>query len=95
MLEDDELEWWHLSVCRGMKTNYFYDDYEADPLFAGIMDGICLSCPVRNMCLAEGVENQEWGLWGGIFLNNGKVDKSRNAHKTEDIWDQIKGGLHA
>lgn len=93
MLEDDDLEWYHLAVCRGMKTNWFYDDYEADPLFAGMMDSICLSCPVRTFCLREGVENGESGLWGGVFLSNGKTDKSRNSHKTEDIWEQIRGGI--
>lgn len=91
MLDDDELAWYHLAVCRGMKTNYFYEDYESDPLFASIMDGICLSCPVRALCLKEGIENNEWGLWGGVFLNNGKSDKTRNAHKTDDIWEQIRG----
>lgn len=93
MLEDETVEWYHLGVCRGMPTNYFYDDYETDPVFAKTMDAICLSCPVRNMCLREGVDNNEYGLWGGIFLNNGKPDKSRNAHKTEDIWEVIRGGL--
>lgn len=93
MLEDDDLEWFHLAVCQGMKTNYFYDDYESDQLFAEIMDSICLSCPVRKMCLREGVENSEYGLWGGVFLNNGKPDKSRNSHKTEAAWEQIRGGI--
>lgn len=87
---DDELEWYHLSICRGMKTNWFYDDYEADPMFAKLMDGICLSCPVRAMCLREGVENQEYGLWGAVFLNNGKTDTSRNAHKTDEVWEEIR-----
>ncbi len=91
--DDDELEWYHLSVCQGMRTNWFYDDYEADALFATVMDSICLSCPVRALCLREGVENQEYGLWGGVYLNNGKTDEARNAHKTEDIWEQIRGGI--
>lgn len=93
MLEDDDLEWYHISVCQGMDTNYFYDDYESDPLFAKVMDSICLSCPVRTMCLREGVDNNEYGLWGGVFLNNGKTDKSRNAHKTDEVWEQIRGGI--
>lgn len=93
MIEDDGLEWYHLSVCQGMNTNHFYDDYESDPLFASVMDSICLACPVRSMCLREGVENNEYGLWGGVFLNNGKPDKSRNAHKTDDIWSQIRTGI--
>lgn len=93
MLEDDNVEWYHLGLCQGMQTNWFYDDYEADPVFAQTMDNNCLACPVRNMCLREGIENGEYGLWGGVFLNNGKMDKARNSHKTEGIWEQIRGGL--
>ena len=90
---NEELEWYHLNICRGMDTNYFYDDYEADPEFAKVMDDICLSCPVRAMCLREGVENQEYGLWGGVYLNNGKTDTARNAHKTDEIWAEVRRGL--
>lgn len=94
MLEtDEELEWWHLSVCKGMDTNYFYDTYEADPVFATVMDSICMSCPVRAMCLREGIENQEYGLWGGVYLNNGKTDEPRNSHKTKEVWDKIRSDL--
>ena len=93
MLEtDDEIEWYHISVCQGMKTNYFYDDYEADPIFASVMDSICLSCPVRKMCLREGVANKEYGLWGGVYLTNGKIDKQKNQHKTDDAWEGIANG---
>lgn len=91
--DEDEIEWYHLSICRGMRTNWFYDDYEADSLFASVMDSICLSCPVRKMCLRDGVENQEYGLWGAVYLNNGKADEARNSHKTEDIWEEIRSGI--
>ena len=94
MLNDDEdIEWYHVSICQGMRTSWFYEDYEADPFFAKVMDGICLSCPVRAMCLREGVENQEYGLWGGVYLNNGKADEVRNAHKSDEVWDEIRGGI--
>lgn len=90
---DDDLRWYHVSVCRGMDLNWFYDDYEADSVFAANMDTICLACPVRSMCLRDGVENQEYGLWGGVFLNNGKMDPARNSHKTDDIWAVIRSGV--
>lgn len=92
---DEELEWYHLAVCQNMKTNWFYDDYESDSLFAVVMDSICMSCPVRVLCLREGVENSEHGLWGGVYLNNGNQDPAKNAHKTEDIWEQIRSGINA
>lgn len=90
---DVEREWYHVGICRGMKTNWFYDDYESDSLFAEVMDTICMSCPVRALCLREGIENQEYGLWGGVYLNNGKTDEARNAHKSDDIWKEIRRSL--
>jgi hypothetical protein len=97
MLEDDDLNWWHLAICQGMNDkrpddephqhkDYFYDEYEKDPVMAKVMDSICMSCPVRQQCLRDGIENGEYGLWGGIFLDNGKIDKTRNAHKTDETW---------
>lgn len=93
MEDSDDILWYHLAVCQGMNTNWFYDDYEADPVFAQVMDSICLACPVRAICLREGVENQEYGLWGAVYLNNGKPDDARNAHKTEETWDRIREGI--
>lgn len=104
MVEDNGLAWYHLAICQGMNDpkpdgdpnkhkDYFYEEYESDPVVAKVMDDICLSCPVRAACLREGVENKEWGLWGGVFLNNGKMDPARNEHKTEEVWERIRGGI--
>jgi len=104
MQADDELEWYHLSLCQHMNDpipgkqphtyiDKFAEGYEDDPVLAKIMDGICLTCPVRKSCLREGVENKEYGLWGAVFLNNGKADEQRNSHKTPEVWEEIRSGL--
>ena len=41
------------------------------------------------MCYKSGIDNNEYGVWGGIYLNAGAVDKMRNTHKTKEIWKQI------
>lgn len=98
---NEEIRWYHLAICKGMNDprpgddehnhrDYFYEEYESDPVVAANMDTICLACPVQPMCLREGIENNEWGLWGGVFLINGKVDEARNAHKTEEVWQKIR-----
>lgn len=100
-MPDDELKWWHFALCQGMNdlpassvphkhTDPFFEGYEDDPVLAETMDSICKACPVRRLCLAEGIENGESGCWGGVFLVNGKVDESRNAHKTPDDWQHIR-----
>lgn len=89
-LDLENLEWQDVSLCRGMPTNDFYDDYESSESVAKAVDEACLSCPVLAQCLQAGVENGEWGVWGGIFLAAGKPDKNRNRHKTPEVWEAIK-----
>lgn len=82
--------WRDLALCAGGNTNDHYDDYEADENVARMTDAKCLSCPVMAQCLQRGVENNEWGCWGGVYLVSGKPDKNRNAHKTKAVWDEIR-----
>lgn len=89
-IDPDTLRWQDLSVCRGIDTNLFYDDYESDEMTAITTDATCKSCPVRKQCLTFGVENYEWGVWGGVYLVNGKMDENKNAHKTEEDWNDIR-----
>lgn len=85
----ETLDWQQLALCSNMPTNMFYDEYESDVQVAKVVDQACLSCPVMAQCLERGVENGEWGVWGGVYLASGKQDKNRNAHKTADIWEAI------
>jgi hypothetical protein len=73
-----------------MDTNLFFDKYESDINIAKNIDEACLSCPVIKICYDNGIESSDYGVWGGVFLTSGSVDKSRNAHKTKDVWKRIK-----
>jgi len=44
----------------------------------------------------ESDNNSEQGVWGGVYLNTGEIDKPRNVHKTQDVWKRIraKNGIH-
>jgi hypothetical protein len=64
--------------------------YEVDVNVAKSIDEACLGCPVIKMCYDAGVKNNEHGIWGGVYLNSGSVDKSRNVHKTKEVWKRIK-----
>lgn len=89
-----ELEWQDLALCNGtMDTNMFYDDYESDIQVARVVDEVCLSCPVMAQCLQRGVENGEWGVWGGVYLTSGRTDTNKNIHKTKETWDSLKERL--
>ena len=59
--------------CNGYDTNIFFDKYEEDlDLRVGI-DNLCAGCPVARLCFATGVSQKAWGVWGGVYLENGKI----------------------
>lgn len=92
-LDLEELDWQKLAICNGQDTWRWYEGYESSARVAQLTDEICLSCPVRRECLEAGIENSEYGCWGGVFLTAGRVDEQRNAHKTQDIWEQIRESI--
>lgn len=89
-VDDTTIEWWHLAACQGMDTNLFFDKYELDVSMAKAIDQCCLSCPVIKMCYKSGVENNEYGVWGGVYLSSGSIDKMKNFHKSKDVWKHVR-----
>lgn len=83
-LDEENLHWQDLAACQGMDTEWFYDDFEDDIQLAKQVDAVCFSCPVQRQCLKAGETNKEEGQWGGFYLINGKPDRIRNKHKTEE-----------
>lgn len=92
-LDPDNFEWWDLSSCQNMELKDFYERYEEDEVHAKNLDQVCFHCPVQRECLREGIENKEWGVWGGLYLVNGVVDKNRNAHKSDEDWEMVKHAI--
>jgi hypothetical protein len=88
-LDHDDLKWYQLAACNSMDINWFYDSYESDVYVAEQADNVCLHCPVARKCLVEGISNKEYGVWGGVYLHLGRVDKSANMHKTDDTWKRL------
>lgn len=89
-LDPDNVKWYQLSACIGMDINLFYDDYESDKQTALQVDEVCLHCPVIKQCYNEGISNKERGVWGGIYMDLGRVDKEHNSHKTPEVWKKLK-----
>jgi hypothetical protein len=49
-----------------------------------------MHCPVIKQCHAEGIENKEKGVRGGVYMDLGRPDKQHNLHKEPEIWKQLK-----
>lgn len=75
--------------CVNMDSNLFFDKYEEQIKIRSAIDNLCAHCPVQRYCLAVGISRQEWGVWGGVFLENGKISKEMNSHKDNSDWFNI------
>jgi hypothetical protein len=82
-------EWIAKAKCRSMDREMFFDKYEEDSDLAKVVDAICVSCPVVKDCFDHGTTNNEWGVWGGVYLVDGEVNATRNIHKTQEAWSKI------
>ena len=87
-------EWRSKAKCSGLDVNLFFDKYEEDQQLAKTVDNeICLNCPVIQECFKYATEMQEpykaYGVFGGVFFVDGEISKSRNSHKTKEVWEEI------
>lgn len=89
-IDQDKFEWYDFAICRGMDTNLFFDSYETDSNIAKNIDEMCLSCPVISICYGTGKDTNEYGVWGGVYMTSGSIDKSKNLHKTPETWKRLK-----
>lgn len=83
MLND---KWRNDAACDEWEVNQFFDKYEEDLELRPQIDEYCNDCPVMRQCFAAGVGNKEYGVWGGVYLEKGKVSREFNRHKTKADW---------
>lgn len=76
-----------------MDTNIFFDKYEENEELRSAVDDLCNKCPVQRDCLASAVSRQEWGVWGGVYFEKGKISKEFNSHKSKDKWFDVWSSL--
>jgi hypothetical protein len=82
----DRQRWKELASCLDYDTNLFFDKYEDNEALRPAIEKVCESCPVQKQCFAVGVSQKEWGVWGGIFLESGKISREFGRHKTKADW---------
>lgn len=78
--------WKEDAPCLDLNTNIFFDQYEEVVDTRYMVDALCNSCPVARQCLAVAVSNKEWGVWGGVYFEDGKISREFNNHKTKSDW---------
>lgn len=82
-----------VGLCSGWDTNDFFDNYEesvlGDQVLARQIDAVCESCPYNSRCLAFAVTHKEYGVWGGTYVEEGRISKLYNSHKSPEDWGRL------
>lgn len=78
--------WKDNASCKNLDVNLFFDTYEERPEVRPAIDSICAECPVAKQCFAVGISQKEWGIWGGVYIENGKISREFNRHRTKEQW---------
>ena len=84
-----KLNWKLDGKCRDMDVDIFFEKYEDDIGLRASIDRMCAGCPVAKECLQWGISHEEWGIWGGIYLEAGQKSDEFNEHKTDKVWDEL------
>ena len=82
----DRQEWKDSASCKDYDVNLFFDVYEETENLRPAIDKLCSECPIARQCFAVGVSQKEWGVWGGIYLESGKISREFNRHKSRKAW---------
>jgi hypothetical protein len=82
----DKHSWKEDAACKGMDTNVFFDVYEENEEVRPAVEDICFNCPVMRQCFAVGISQKQTGVWGGIYLDNGKISREFNRHRSKKDW---------
>jgi hypothetical protein len=82
----DKHKWKNKASCLDYDTNLFFEKYEEDESLRPAIESICEGCPVQRECFAVGVSQKEWGVWGGIYLENGNISREFGKHRSKQDW---------
>lgn len=82
----DKNAWKDNASCRDYDVNLFFDTYEEEVEIRSSIDKLCSECPLAKHCFAVGISQKEYGIWGGVYLENGKISREFNKHRTRQDW---------
>lgn len=84
----DKHKWKEDAACKDLDVNLFFDKYEEEPDLRPAIEEFCFNCPIVRQCFAVGVSQKHIGVWGGVYLENGKVSREFGRHKTKQQWQE-------
>lgn len=82
----DKNAWKDKGSCVNYDVNLFFDKYEENESLRPAIEKICSECPVAKTCFAVGISQKEYGVWGGVYLEKGKISREFGKHRSKENW---------
>ena len=91
---------WKLAACDGMPFNLFYvfEEHKGaiNTFFnISIVKDVCATCPIQRDCLTYSIQNEDFGIWGGLNTKERKalVKGEPQTLFTKAINELLKAGI--
>ena len=87
-----------LAVCKGEDPELWFAEDTINPVVQDVelARAMCMACGERLKCLAWGLRNEEFGMWGGLTANERKHFKARRfdrlTHLDKAVTEGIRNG---
>lgn len=72
------MRWTESAACKGKGHLFFEDDHLTIVRKA---KAVCATCPVIDQCLMYAMDNNEFGVWGGMTANERKNYRRREKRR--------------
>jgi WhiB family redox-sensing transcriptional regulator len=72
------MRWTESAACKGKGHLFFEDDHLTIVRKA---KAVCTTCPVIDQCLMYAMDNNEFGVWGGMTANERKNYRRREKRR--------------
>lgn len=85
------------ALCKGDDSELWFAEDTLNPVREDVelARAICVACLERVKCLAWGLRNEEFGMWGGLTANERRHLKSRKYHRLQhldtELWKTENG----
>jgi WhiB family redox-sensing transcriptional regulator len=76
--------WRDQAICKDKPIEFFFPEMNDK---RGQMESraFCKTCPVKNECLEEAIENMERGIWGGTsFKDREAIRRTRGTYRSKN-----------
>lgn len=71
------INWMEDASCIDYDFEDFFDNYLNSDEVALKVDELCKACPVNTECLNFGIVTKSTGVWGGHWLQGGKIIRQK------------------